>query len=243
MRGSNIKIYYSQLKKQMKEKSKGSGSKSLKSEKKKRIILEEVERQIHSYGGFLERKISERFHGIIGIAIRSVAKKLFSWIMRTGVINRFKKNYKFILDTCEELNERGKEIEDIVREKREGYLESNELYVRANKKAEKIKKLEKYLLEDFKVRLKIYSRILKADGESYEELVKNAFKEKEDLKKLVKEEFEIIERIIRLISSERDVLRIPSGMRGPLLKIFSVSAQIMKEKMLGDTDKIYKIEG
>jgi len=212
----------------------------LKSEKKKKIVLERVEREIKSYGEFLERKIEERFSGIIGLAIRKTARMLFSWVMKSGVINRFKKNYEFILDTCEELNEKDIEINEIVKEKREGYLNSNEIYLRANKKAERIKELEKYLLEEFKIRLKIYSKILMADGGSYEELVRNAFKEKGELEKLIKEEFKIIKNTIELISSEKDLVRIPPAIRSPLLRIFSTSAEIMKEKMLEDIDKIYK---
>jgi hypothetical protein len=210
----------------------------LKSEKKKKIVLERVEKEIMSYGEFLERKIEERFSGIIGLAIRKTAKMLFKWVMKSGAINRVKKNFEFILDTCEILDER--DLDEIVKEKREGYLNSNEIYMRANKKSEKIKALEKFLIGEFKVRLKIYSRILNADGESYEELVKNAFKEKGELEKLIKEEFKIIKNAIELISSEKDLIRIPSAMRSPLIKIFSVSAEIMKEKMLEDIDKIYK---
>lgn len=210
----------------------------MKSEKKKKIVLERVEKEIMSYGEFLERKIEERFSGIIGLAIRKTAKMLFKWVMKSGAINRVKKNFEFILDTCEILDER--DLDEIVKEKREGYLNSNEIYMRANKKSEKIKALEKFLIGEFKVRLKIYSRILNADGESYEELVKNAFKEKGELEKLIKEEFKIIKNAIELISSEKDLIRIPSAMRSPLIKIFSVSAEIMKEKMLEDIDKIYK---
>jgi len=165
---------------------------------------------------------------------------LFNWVTKSGFINRFKKNYEFLLDACEELNEREADISEIIKEKKDEYLSSNEIYLRANKKSEKIKKLEKFLLDEFKVRLKIYSRILSAEGENYDELVKNAFKEKSELEKLIKEEFKIIKNTLELISSEKDLIKIPSPIRTPILKIFSTSAEIMKEKMFEDIERIYK---
>lgn len=212
----------------------------MKSEKKKKIILDEVEREIMVYKDYLEKKIDEKFSGILGIAIKKTAKVLFNWVTKSGFINRFKKNYEFLLDACEELNEREADISEIIKEKKDEYLSSNEIYMRANKKSEKIKKLEKFLLDEFKVRLKIYSRILSAEGENYEELVKNAFKEKSELEKLIKEEFKIIKNTLELISSEKDLIKIPSPVRTPILKIFSTSAEIMKEKMLEDIKRIYK---
>jgi len=212
----------------------------LKSEKKKKIILDEVEREIMVYKDYLEKKIDEKFSGILGIAIKKTAKVLFNWVTKSGFINRFKKNYEFLLDACEELNEREADISEIIKEKKDEYLSSNEIYLRANKKSEKIKKLEKFLLDEFKVRLKIYSRILSAEGESYDELVKNAFKEKSELEKLIKEEFKIIKNTLELISSEKDLIKIPSPIRTPILKIFSTSAEIMKEKMFEDIERIYK---
>lgn len=212
----------------------------MKSEKKKKIILDEVEREIMVYKDYLEKKIDEKFSGILGIAIKKTAKVLFNWVTKSGFINRFKKNYEFLLDACEELNEREADISEIIKEKKDEYLSSNEIYLRANKKSEKIKKLEKFLLDEFKVRLKIYSRILSAEGESYDELVKNAFKEKSELEKLIKEEFKIIKNTLELISSEKDLIKIPSPIRTPILKIFSTSAEIMKEKMFEDIERIYK---
>jgi hypothetical protein len=212
----------------------------LKSEKKKKIILDEVEREIMVYKDYLEKKIDEKFSGILGIAIKKTAKVLFNWVTKSGFINRFKKNYEFLLDACEELNEREADISEIIKEKKDEYLSSNEIYLRANKKSEKIKKLEKFLLDEFKVRLKIYSRILSAEGENYDELVKNAFKEKSELEKLIKEEFKIIKNTLELISSEKDLIKIPSPIRTPILKIFSTSAEIMKEKMFEDIERIYK---
>jgi hypothetical protein len=212
----------------------------LKSEKKKKIILDEVEREIMVYKNYLEKKIDEKFSGILGIAIKKTAKVLFNWVTKSGFINRFKKNYEFLLDACEELNEREADISEIIKEKKDEYLSSNEIYLRANKKSEKIKKLEKFLLDEFKVRLKIYSRILSAEGENYDELVKNAFKEKSELEKLIKEEFKIIKNTLELISSEKDLIKIPSPIRTPILKIFSTSAEIMKEKMFEDIERIYK---
>ena len=212
----------------------------MKSEKKKKIILDEVEREIMVYKDYLEKKIDEKFSGILGIAIKKTAKVLFNWVTKSGFINRFKKNYEFLLDACEELNEREADISEIIKEKKDEYLSSNEIYLRANKKSEKIKKLEKFLLDEFKVRLKIYSRILSAEGENYDELVKNAFKEKSELEKLIKEEFKIIKNTLELISSEKDLIKIPSPIRTPILKIFSTSAEIMKEKMFEDIERIYK---
>jgi len=204
------------------------------------MILDEVEKEILVYRNYLEKKIDERFSGIIGLAIKKTAKMLFNWVTKSGFINRFKKNYEFVIDASEELNERDGKINEIIEEKKEEYLNSNEIYMRANKDSEKIKELEKYLLDEFKVRLKIYSRILNAEGENYDELVKNAFREKSELEKLIKEEFKIINKVIDLISAEKDLIRIPSPLRGPLLKIFSTSAEIMKEKMLEDIERIYK---
>ena len=204
------------------------------------MILDEVEKEILVYRNYLEKKIDEKFSGIIGLAIKKTAKMLFNWVTKSGFINRFKKNYEFVIDASEELNERDGKINEIIEEKKEEYLNSNEIYMRANKDSEKIKELEKYLLDEFKVRLKIYSRILNAEGENYDELVKNAFREKSELEKLIKEEFKIINKVIDLISAEKDLIRIPSPLRGPLLKIFSTSAEIMKEKMLEDIERIYK---
>lgn len=207
-------------------------------ERKKKIVLEELERGIKSYGEYLERKINERFSGLIGLAIRRVARRLFEWVMKGGVISRLRKNYEFVLDACEEVD--GKSVEDVVKEKGKEYLSSNEVYLRANKGAAKIKELEKLLLQEFGIRLKIYSRIIKAEGNDYPELVRNAFREKNELKKLVRKEFELVDRALELMESERDLLRIPAGMRAPLLRIFSSSSHFLREKMLEDVDRIYQ---
>ncbi len=196
------------------------------------------EEEIKKTGDYLEYKIKERFKGVLGLGIRKVAKMLFNWVMRTGVIPRLSKNFEFVLDSCKELE--NKDFEKVAEERLDGYMKTNELYMRANKKCEKIKELEKLLKDEFISRLKIYSKMMLSKGESYPELVRNAYHRKAELKELIRKEFEVLRRIVSLLEKERELIKIPSGIRSPLFKIMWASVEIMEGKVLDDVEHIYK---
>lgn len=201
-----------------------------------RIIMEEMQREIEYAGDYLEERLKSRFPGILGAGIRKVARMLFNWIMNVGALERFNRNFEFVLKVAPQLKK--KDLDTVVKENLGGYLKTNEVYLRANKKSKLYPSLEQLLEKEFASRLKIYSRLVEAKGDSYSELVRDAYPEKKELKKMVEEQFRITNDIIHLLG-EGDLVKVPLAIRSPVMKVISSSFQFMKEKILEDIEKIY----
>jgi len=204
---------------------------------KKEIVFNEFEKEIKHTGDFFQEEIGRRFKGLFGVVVKRVARELFNWIISAGALDRGRRNFKYVLDVAEIVDG---DIKRTVDKMIEGYLKTNELYIRADKAHPSFNKLKSLLKEEFEARLKIYNPILKSDGNDYGELVRGAFTHKKDILHLTEKYFDVIDRIVKCMDEEKGLIRIPSAIRNPIIKIIKISFDSMKEKILNDIDLIYE---
>lgn len=220
-----------------KPKSKTDGSRPSSGGKAKQIIMEDFDRELEESFKFLEGKLGDVFGGPLGRIVRKVADELFGWFVKMGGTERGRRSFEMILDEAQNFN--GKNLDQIIGKTMEAYLKLNELFIRADRNHESLDKLKALLREEYEARLKIYGPLMGATADSYGELVRKSFPDRKVLDKLMKGQFEATEKVLDLIESENGLMRIPSFVRKPVLKVVRSSYALMRERIEKGTDKIY----
>ena len=212
-------------------------TKSARSDKKRELILGEFDRVIDSSIAYLEEKIAERFGGLLGRLLRKIASELFAWFLKMGGKERGLKTFEYIVDRAFEVNDGN--FDRVIDAGFDKYLKHNDVWLRANKTHPAAGRLEAILKDEFRKRVVIYVFLVQGEGDTYFELVRSAFPEKKKLLGLMDEQFEASAEIIRLISEEQGLIRVPSALKSPVLKIVRTCLDLMEEKLKKDTEAIY----
>ncbi|MBI2061457.1 MAG: hypothetical protein HYT87_17090 [Nitrospirae bacterium] len=212
-------------------------SKSKTGSKAKQIIMDDFDRELNESFKYLEGKLGDVFGGPLGRIVRKVADELFGWFVKMGGTERGRRSFEMILDEAQRFN--GKNVDDIIEKSMEAYLKLNELFLRADRNHESLDKLKALLHEEYEARLKIYGPLMGATADSYGELVRKTFPDRKVLDKLMKDQFDATEKVLDLIANENGLMRIPTLVRKPVLKVVRSSYALMRERIEKGTDKIY----
>jgi len=210
---------------------------SVKSDKKRDLILGEFDRVIDSTIAYLEDKIAERFSGILGKVLRKIASELFGWFLKMGGKERGLKTFEYIVDRAFEVDDGN--LDGVIDAGFEKYLKHNDVWLITHRTHPAAARLEAILKDEFKKRVIIYTHFVHGKGDTYPEMVRNAFPEKKKLLDMIDEQFEATWKIINLVNDEKGLIKVPSALKSPALKIARTCLEVMEEKIKKDTEAIY----
>jgi hypothetical protein len=205
-------------------------------QKNREIIKRELISEIDTGLDFTKKKISHLYKGIFSV-FNPLLEKLFEWFALDRARDAGIKRIDFFLDIASGCD--SKNLEKIVEKYFEEYLRHSESYARLNLKHGKFPEFKANQKEEFRMRVEILSKLLAADGDTYDELVKDAFPKRSDLDKLLNREYGIVERQMKLIETSHGLMKIPRMMRSEVFIVTRSAYEFQKKKMCERCDSIY----
>lgn len=208
-------------------------------QKSREIIKKELISEIDGGLDFTKKKISRLYTGIFSV-FNPLMEKLFEWFGLEKARDAGIKRIDFFLDIACECN--SKNIEKTVEKYFEEYLRHSESYARLDLKHGKFQEFKANQREEFRMRVEILSKLLAADGDTYDELVRSAFPKRSELDRLLGMEYEILERQMNLIEASQGLMKIPRLIRSEVLLVTKSAYEFQKKKMCERCDGIYSCQ-
>jgi hypothetical protein len=134
-------------------------------------------------------------------------------------------------------------LEELIEENFEAYITNDQSFHRCKKHHKAYPIIEGIMKDLFKHRIQPANRLLTSAGACYEELTKNAFAEKEDALQNLQQELEFSYKVLDVITQNKSVIKLPSFVRDPIIKIMKLGQQYAKERLTHRIDEIYEFNG
>lgn len=208
-------------------------------ERNKELVEKEFYHLIEEGIKHTEEQIGNLFKGRWSFILNPLAKVVFSWFAIDRAKEAGLKQLRFALKCAEQCI--NKSVPEVVNQYFSSYLKYNLVYLRSNHRHQDYPKLQELMKEGFKIRLILYSTILKAKGKEYEELLKNAFPSKKEVVKLVEEQFKVVQSAQELVEEEPLLIKIPPLARKEILHILKSAYSEEKRLLLKRIDQIYQL--
>jgi hypothetical protein len=214
---------------------KTSGRDKLK--KNRDLIHAQFESVINGSTDVIKDKISGKFTGILGRVMKKVVGEMLDWAMKTGARERGLKIFIYLADQAV-LAAQG-DLEKVVDEGFEGYLENHEFYRMSHKEHPKIGALRELLKDEFRKRLRIYARVIQGDGETYNELLLSSVTDRDEMMKLVDDQFRASEAVLKMVDGEKGLMVLPAPIRHTAMKVVFAGFRMAEEKIKKETVALY----
>jgi hypothetical protein len=207
-------------------------------EKNIRIIRKRLDHELDLAFRYIDNRISHLYGGITGIFLNPVIKFFYTFLARNAIRRRARKQLQLIVHCASEFD--GKNLEKIVDEHLEEYLLTEEAFIRGNKRHPKFGEVTSILREIFKGRLLPLTKLLSGSGETYEELTRSVFPKRKDVEAVCSQQFELVEKLIKMIREEKNLVKIPGMIRREVFAILDSGYEFAKKVLKEQLDETYK---
>ena len=209
-----------------------------KREKNFKIIRERLDYELELGFKYVDNKVAHLYSGVFGLLVNPIVKFFYTFIARDAIVKRARKQLDVIFQCAGEYD--GRNLDKIVDEHFEEYLQTEEVYIRGNRNHPKFREVKKLEREVFKGRLEPIAMLLDGDGETYEELTRSIFPKRGEAEKYCWKQFELADKLIQMVKGERNLVRIPSVIRTEVFAILDSGYAFAKKTLKEQLDGTYK---
>lgn len=202
------------------------------------IIRDEIISEIDRGLDFADKKIANIYTGMFSFVVNPLARIVFRYFAMKEARKRGLERVDLFINCIREACTSKKNIDKIVDENFEEFLNCNEVWIRRNPDHKRIAEFRRSLKEEFRIQMIIFARVVCARGSSYSELVRNAYPERKELDELVERQFKIVEAQMRL-AEEKGLLRIPNAIKTEVTEIMRYVFDYAKSRIREKSDEIY----
>ena len=197
--------------------------------KNRAIILDRLRSDFNAREDRVHHRLSSRFPGVLGFPMRKAAEAVMAFMNKRHLPDYIAEATGRFLDHVQAGN---------VHTLKDGEAMGNllQLFDHAHPRySEVFDNLDRaqYTL------MKLYERLLAAEGESYPEIVRSAFPRKQEVKGLASEALAFAMQILHIVDRERDLLHVNGAVRWPLVRVIHSLAEQLDEITMSDIDEIY----
>jgi hypothetical protein len=204
--------------------------------RKEEIIREELVFELNQGLIYVHQRIRNLYGGLLGKWLNPIAAIFFGFFQE----RKFKERLFNQLDLLFKVaSSPDTEFEDCVREHFEEYLKNEEIYIRANPKHPRFDYLLEILRDIYTSRVTYLSNLLRAEGETYAELVRNCYPNRRGVELLLGNQYRYLDEIMELLKNEEGLFKIPSMIRTEVMLVIKDSYRYAKEKLNERLDRIY----
>lgn len=207
-----------------------------------RLIEREVLAEIDRGFGWTERRVGSLYRGWMSPLMNPLMRLVFHHVGVADARRRARERVRLFVACLEEHARRSTPAAELVDKHFEAFLTCNEVWIRRNPKHPRARELQKSFREEFRLQLEIYSRVVKAHGRSYEELVRNAYPNRGVLERKVEAQYRNIAAQLLLAEEEPDLLRIPGLVRGEIFEVLRAVYDYARARVQERNDEIYRIQ-
>ena len=197
-------------------------------EKNIRIITEELIKEFDQ---------GSEYVGSATCDIGKAASWFYRNVMQSSIKKRALEEHEILITCACKVN--GNNLDRIVDEHLEDYLRKNEIYVRSNRRHERFSDLKGILREEFKARLEFLVKLIRGEGENYDELLRNVFPNPDDAKEVMDRNFGYVLKVMKLMESEKRLIKIPEFAKDDAITIVRSTFDYASERFNRRISEIY----
>ncbi|MHA1380066.1 MAG: hypothetical protein ACTSRG_16970 [Candidatus Helarchaeota archaeon] len=212
-------------------------------EKKRDLILEKYIEEFDMGMKYLKDQIRHHmYEGITGWFMNPIASWLYKVFVAPSIRDQAVDNFNALFDCAQEFN--GNKVcmdsaMEIIEQKFEDLIEKDASYQRFDKKHDKAEQMKQLIKEGFAQQLLLTKKLMDSPGETYEEILRNAFKDRENFTKFTKEQLENTSRGLELLVSEKKLLKVPSIIKNQTKKMLKKGYDYTVERAWQQLDEVF----
>ncbi|MHA1300089.1 MAG: hypothetical protein ACTSO9_11775 [Candidatus Helarchaeota archaeon] len=212
-------------------------------EKKRDLILEKYMEEFDLGMEYLKDQIRHHlYEGITGWLLNPIASWLYKIFVAPSIRDQALDNFNALFECAQEFNGDPVCMEsamNIIDSKFEDLIENDPSYQRFDKKHEKAEEMKELIKEGFAQQLLLTKKLMDSPGETYEEIIRNAFKDRENFKVFTEEQLENTYRGLELLVSEKKLLKVPGIIRNSTKRMLRKGYDYTVERAWQQLDEIF----
>jgi hypothetical protein len=205
------------------------------------IVKEEMVREMDKGLDHIQVSLGRMYGGLTGWFLNPIARLIYNLMARKDIRDKAINQIDIILDCA--MKYRGENLEELIEENFDAYISNDQSFHHCKKQHKAYPAIEGIMKEVFKHRIEPAHRLLTSDGTCYEELTQNAFAAKEGALENLQKELEYVCQVLEVIKHNKGVMKIPSFVREPMIKIMVLGHEYARERLTHRIDEIYEYNG
>ncbi len=196
--------------------------------------FEEINRTVEG----TNRVISHLYDGVVGLLVNPLLSLVFSWFgqekTKKDGMAQLEVTLKYAMECSDE-----ETLNKIVAGKFYDYMQYHVLYKRAKKPHKNFNEMQCLMKEGFRIRLKFYAKLLRARGNSYEELMRDAYT-KEDALFFVKQQFDLVDEAMDIVRADASLINVPSSVKKDIIKVLVTGFADSRKRIQSRVEGIFR---
>ena len=205
------------------------------------FIKEELIKEMDMGLDYIQTCIGNMYGGVTGWFLNPIARLVYHIMARKDIRDKAIAQIDIVLDCAMKYN--GSNLDQLIQENFEDYMLNDQSFHRCKKNHKVYPIIEGIMKDLFKSRIEPTHKLLNSNGNCYEELTKNAFSEKEFALGNLQRELDFSYKVLDVIKEHRRVIKLPSFVRSPVIKIMQFGQQYAKERLTERINEIYEFNG
>jgi len=212
-------------------------------EKKKDLILEKFMEEFDIGMNYIRDQIRHNLYGgITGWLLNPIASWLYKIFIAPNIRDQALDNFNTLFVCAQEFN--GNEVcmdsaIKIIEDKFDELTENDASFQRFDKKHNKAEEMIELIKEGFAQQLLLTKKLMDSPGESYEEIIKNAFKSRDTFMQFTDEQLQNTARGLNLLVTEKDLLKVPGIIKSQTKRLLRKGYDYTVERAYTQVDEIF----
>jgi len=205
------------------------------------IVKEELIKEMDKGLDYIQVCLGRMYGGITGWFFNPIARLIYNIMARKDIRDKAINQIDIVLDCA--VKYRKDNLDQLIEENFEAYITNDQSFHRCKKQHKAYPIIQNIMKDVFRHRITPANRLLFSEGTCYEELTQNAFTAKEDALQNLQQELEFSYKVLEVITQNKSVIKLPSFVRGPIIKIMKLGQEYAKERLTHRIDEIYEYNG
>ena len=182
-------------------------------EKKRELILDRFMKEFDDGLQYIKDQVRHSlYEGVTGWLVNPIASWLYKLFVAPSIRDHALKNFNTLLECAQNFN--GKEVcmeraMEIIEENFEELTKNDPSYQRFDKKHKKADEMIALIKEGFAQQLILAKKLLESEGDTYEEIIRNAFKSREIFEEFTNQQLNNTYKGLNLLLTEKKLLKVP----------------------------------
>ncbi|MFX0133701.1 MAG: hypothetical protein ACFFDN_08660 [Candidatus Hodarchaeota archaeon] len=212
-------------------------------EKKRDLILEKFMEEFDIGMDFMKHQVRHNtFDGLTGWLLNPIASWLYKIFVAPSIREHALENFNTLFDCAQEFNGNPVCMEsaiEIIEAKFDELTENDPSYQRFDKKHDKAEEMIELIKEGFAQQLLLTKKLMDSPGETYEEIIKNAFKSRNTFMQFTEEQLRNTSRGLNLLVSEKKLLKVPGIIKSQTKRLLQKGYDYTVERAYIQVDEIF----
>lgn len=202
----------------------------------KEILRLWFERQLTIGARYLDDQVAHLYSGVMGALVNPFVVVFYRFIQRERVLNRARRQLQVLLDATDDV-EQGLSVDSALDKWTEMLLKTEELYSRCNRDHPDFPKVLPPIREAWRGRLDSLVRMVRAEGHSFDDIMRNAFSHAE-AEEFWNIQYRVLEGLTDLVE-QSEMLRVPKIIRKEVVGVIRAGYAWYRRWMGEEMARIY----